>query len=306
MVEKPFIVACIPALNEERTIAKVVLKTMRYVRKVIVLDDGSGDMTGEIAESLGAEVIRHGTNMGYGASLASLFKRACEISPDVVVTLDGDSQHDPDDVPRLAEPVLKGEADIVVGSRFLSGDDLGDEDIPEYRKVGIRAITKLANSTSYGDITDAQSGLRAYSRKALHWVVPTEFGMGASTEILIKAKEAGFKVKEVPVKIDYDVEKPSTRNPFYQGLDVVLSTVRQMSVRRPLVFYGVPGFMSLIVAVFFWVWTLQEFAVSRQVVTNVALIAIGATIVGLMLMTTAMLLWVLVSLMREESNSKRI
>ena len=298
MIEKPFVVACIPAQDEERMIAKVVVNAMRYVSKVVVVDDGSSDMTGEIAERLGAEVIRHERRMGYGAALGSLFKKACEISPDVMVTLDADYQHNPDEIPRLVEPIMKEEADIVVGSRFLGAE--GVKDVPRYRKLGIKLITKLVNSASHGEITDAQSGLRAYSRKALQFIVPSEQGMGASTEILMKAKEAGLKVKEVPVKVNYDVERPSNLNPFYHGLDVFLSTVKHLSIRHPLLFYGVPGFLALVLGAVFWVWTLETFAATGQVITNIALIAIGATMVGLMLLTTAMLLWVLITIIREK------
>jgi len=123
--------------------------------------------------------------------------------------------------------------------------------------------------------------------------------MGASTEILIKAKDGNLKIIEVPIKINYDKDS-STQNPVSHGMDVILSTVKQMSMRRPLLFYGIPGFTSLLVALFFWVWTIQIFAATRQIVTNIALIAIAATIVGLMLLTTAVILWVLVSIIREK------
>ena len=293
---KHVIVACIPAYNEEKTIARVVIEAQKYVDKVLVCDDGSADLTGEIAERLGAEVIRHDRNMGYGAALASLFKRAREMGPDVMVTLDADMQHDPNDIPKLAKPVVDGEADIVVGSRFLSESAEG---IPRGRRLGIRAITKLARAASYKGLTDAQSGFRAYGRKAIELIAPTELGMGASTEILLKAAEKGLRVREVPIKIRYDVERPSTHNPLYHGLEVVLSTVKHMSMRHPLLSYGVPGAVALLVAIAFWVWTLQVFAATRQVVTNIALVAIGATIVGLMLLTTAVILWVIVSVIRE-------
>jgi glycosyltransferase involved in cell wall biosynthesis len=298
MSEKPVILACIPALNKEKTIAKVVVKASKYVSRVIVVDDGSTDMTGEIAERLGAEVIRHERNMGYGAALASLFRRAREIRPDAMVTLDADDQHNPDDIPRLIEPILNGEADIVNSSRFLAGDD---NEAPRYRKWGIKKITELANLTSYKEITDAQSGFRAYNRKAIRLIMPTEQGMGASAEILMKAKDAGLRIKEVPVKIIYNVEEPSTHNPLYHGVDVVLSIVKHFSIRHPLLFYGVPGFLALILATSFWIWTLQTFAATRQVITNIALIAIGATIIGLMLLTTAIMLWALVSVIREKA-----
>jgi glycosyltransferase involved in cell wall biosynthesis len=296
MERKPTIVAAIPAFNEEKTIAKVVIKSAKHVDHVIVCDDGSKDMTGEIAERLGAEVIRHDRNMGYGAALASLFRRAHEIGTDVMVTLDADMQHDPDDIPKLVRPILDGEADIVVGSRFLSE---GSEEVPSSRRLGIKAITRLASAASYKGLTDAQSGFRAYSRKAIELITPTELGMGASTEILLKAAERGLRMKEVPVRVSYNVERPSTHNPLYHGLEVVLSTVKHMSMRHPFLSYGVPGVIALIVAIAFWVWTLQIFAATRQVVTNIALVAIGATIVGLMLLTTSVILWVIVSVIRE-------
>ncbi|MGC8935697.1 MAG: glycosyltransferase family 2 protein, partial [Thermoproteota archaeon] len=151
----------------------------------------------------------------------------------------------------------------------------------------------------YKEITDAQSGFRAYSRKAIHLIVPTEQGMGASTEILLKAKEKSLRIKEVPIKINYRVEKPSTHNPILHGVDVVLGTIKYMSINRPILFYGIPGATALLVAMFFWIWTLQTFAATRQVITNVTLVAIGATLVGLILFTTSVILWVLVSVIRE-------
>jgi glycosyltransferase involved in cell wall biosynthesis len=293
--ERSPIIACIPAYNEEKTIAKVVLKTKKYVDKVIVCDDGSTDMTAEIAEAIGAKVIRHERNKGYGAALASLFKAAREENASAMIILDADLQHNPDDIPKILSSIIKGEADIVIGSRFLDGKGK----LPKYRSLGIKVITKLTKHVSYKDITDAQSGFRAYSREAIHSIIPSEQGMGASTEILLRAKEHGLRIKEIPIEIKYDVEKPSTQNPILHWLDVVLSTVKHLSIKRPLVFYGGPGLTALIVALFFWVWTLQIFASSRQVVTNITLIALGATLIGLMLLTTGVILWVLISVVRD-------
>jgi glycosyltransferase involved in cell wall biosynthesis len=293
--ERSPIIACIPAYNEEKTIAKVILKTKKYVDKVIVCDDGSTDMTAEIAEAIGAKVIKHERNKGYGAALASLFKAAREENASAMITLDADLQHNPDDIPKILSSIIKGEADIVIGSRFLDGKGK----LPKYRSLGIKVITKLTKHVSYKDITDAQSGFRAYSREAIHSIIPSEQGMGASTEILLRAKEHGLRIKEIPIEIKYDVEKPSTQNPILHWLDVVLSTVKHLSIKRPLVFYGGPGLTALIVALFFWVWTLQIFASSRQVVTNITLIALGATLIGLMLLTTGVILWVLISVVRD-------
>ena len=292
--DRVLVVSCIPARDEEETIAQVVIRTLRHVDKVLVCDDGSSDMTGEIASRLGAEVIRHDHNMGYGAALATLFERAIGEGADVVVTLDADGQHNPDDIPRLIEPILRGEMDIVVGSRFLDGED----ETPEYRRYGVKAITGLSKRVSKVSLTDAQCGFRAYNRRALALVKPSEMGMGASTEILLKANEGGLRVKEVPVKTKYD-EKSHNLNPLYHGVDVVLSTVKQWSIRHPLLFYGVPGVVSMIIAAYFWSWSFDTFVRTRAIITNVALIAVATTLVGLMLMTTGIILWVMVSVIRE-------
>ena len=116
--KKPFIVAVIPAFKEEENIAKVVLLTKKYVDLVIVGDDGSDDMTAEIAKALGAIVIRNNKNMGKGYTLKRLFNEALKLGADIIVTLDADGQHDPKYIPKLTEPIINGEADIVIGSRY--------------------------------------------------------------------------------------------------------------------------------------------------------------------------------------------
>ena len=296
--EKPFVVACIPAANEERNLARVILLAQKYVGKVIVCDDGSYDLTGEIARRLGAEVVCHDENMGYGASLRSLFRRAREFNADFVVTLDADGQHDPGDIPVIAKPVLDGKADIVIGSRFL--DEKSQKSVPGYRRKGIGLITKIAKSVSFEHITDAQSGYRAYNKKALSLIDPTELGMGASTEILLKAKEHGLSVAEVPVLINYD-EESNTHNPLSHGVGVILSTVKHLSIQRPLVFYGLPGALAFAIAMGFWVWALQIFARTNALPTNMTLVAVFMTVVGLVLLTTAAILWVIIAVLREQT-----
>ena len=292
----PRVVACIPAFNEEKYIGPVVLRASEYVDLVIVCDDGSSDLTGAIAEGLGAVVVRHERNMGYGAALQSLFKEARRLGADVVVTLDADGQHDPGDISRLVGLLLDaGDVDIVIGSRFVGG---GGSEAPGWRENGIRLITGLVSNDGLS-VTDAQSGFRVYSRRALDVLTLVEQGMGVSTEILLKAGERGLRVAEAPINIRYD-EGSSTHNPVVHGLDVVLSTVKYLSIRRPLLFYGVPGFIALCVAAVFWGITLRMFAMTRTISTNVALVALGGTIVGLMLMTTGIILWVLISVVREK------
>ncbi|MEM0505895.1 MAG: glycosyltransferase family 2 protein [Thermosphaera sp.] len=294
--KKPYIIACIPAYNEEKTIAKVILRTKKHVDKIIVCDDGSTDMTAEIAEALGAEVIRHDRNMGYGAAISSLFRKAKHENPDIMITLDADGQHDPDDIPLLIQPILSGEADIVIGSRFLTSED----EAPKYRKLGIKIINLL---TGVGDIniTDSQSGFRAYSRKALQKIFPVEMGMGASTEIILKAVQSRLKLKEVPAHISYKVEQPSSLNPIFHGLDVVLSTIKHHSIRHPLIFYGVPGVISLLISLIAGAVLVILFNTTRYFSIPWALIAIGFGIAGVVLCSTAILLWILISILRSQS-----
>lgn len=275
----------------------MIVATLPYVQKIIVCDDGSRDMTATIAEALGAEVIRHYKNSGYGASLRSLFKAAHKINADIMVTLDADGQHDPSFIPALISPIVRRETDIVIGSRFIGKG--GKEKIPGYRQKGIKIINALAKSASYSNITDTQSGLRAYSWHAIEVLCPSEFGMGASTEILIKAKENHLNVCEVPAIITYD-EGSSTKNPIHHGGEVIASTIKQMSIKKPMLFYGIPGITFIMLGVAFGFWGIELFARSHVLSANIVIIAIGLVIFGLLFMSTAVILWVLVSLIREK------
>jgi len=215
---KPLIVACIPAYNEEYTIGGIVDQALKHTDLVLVCDDGSSDLTGVIAEKLGAVVIRHKRKLGYGVALKTLFTATNRLGADIVVTLDGDGQHDPHDIPRLVTALKASDVDIVIGSRFLSNNS----DTPKWRKLGIWLITKLVNFQI--KLTDAQSGYRAYNKRALESFVLTKHGMSASTEILLKAGENKLKVFEIPIKISYD-KRPSSHNPVVQGTEIVLSTM---------------------------------------------------------------------------------
>ncbi|MFX0135399.1 MAG: glycosyltransferase family 2 protein [Candidatus Hodarchaeota archaeon] len=291
-----FVVACIPAFNEEKNIGGVIIRALKYVDRVVICDDGSSDLTGEIAMGLGAIVVRHERNMGYGVALKSSFQEAIKLGADIIVTLDGDGQHDPKEIPRLLKRLGTGDVEIVIGSRFLVG---GGTNAPKWREAGIKMITGLTSNKEL-EVTDAQSGFRAFNRKALESLVLTEEGMGISTEILLKAGENGLKVAEVPVNISYS-EGSSTHNPVFHGVDVVLNTIKHISMRRPLLFYGLPGLVSMGIAAVFWAITLRIYASTKAISTNITLIALSATFVGLILMTTAIIIWVLISVIREKN-----
>ena len=227
MRDGPAVIACIPAHNEEDTIGHVVSEARKYVDLVVVCDDGSTDSTYKTARSAGAVVVRHRSNLGYGAALRTLFQVARKLDPDVMVTLDGDGQHDPRFIPRLIKPVLAGRADIVVGSRFL-----GQTEMPAYRGFGVKVITWPVRLAAYPTLRDAQSGFRAYSRRAIHVIRVTEPGMGASTEILLRAAAHGLRLEEVPVRINYAGIAPRT-SPIKHGLSVLLTTVK-WAIRKHL------------------------------------------------------------------------
>lgn len=299
---KPLVVVGIPAFNEERTIARVVLKAQRYADVVVVCDDGSTDLTAEIAERLGAEVIRHGRNLGYGAAIQTLFRRARELGADVLVTLDGDGQHDPDEIPFVIKPVLDGVTDIAVGSRFVGGRAEG---IPWYRRFGIKLLTRLVNSVSKYGVRDAQSGFRAYGRRALEELSLLEDGMGVSVEILMEAKKKGLRVCEVPASCSYGDFKTSTYNPLRHGASVVMSIVRLVVEERPLLLLGVPGIISLVFGAFFGAWMLHIYAVEHHIVTNIALAAIAFTLLGFFCLSTAITLYAIARLTEKINKNKQ-
>ena len=286
----------IPVYNEEKNIASLIVKLKKLGYDIIVCNDGSTDLTAEIAEKMGVIVVNHPKNLGYGAGIRSIFLKAKELDIDILVTFDGDGQHRTEDISKIIEPILKGEADIVIGSRFLNDDST----VPDYRKIGIKTITGLTNIVTKKKITDSQSGFRAYNKKAIQEITPSDYGMGVSTEILIKADKKSLKITEVPIIILYNGDT-STHNPVSHGFSVILSTIKFISVEHPLKFYGIPGIIFLTVGLFFTVWTLQEFTNSRKIITNIALIAAGSSIVGIIFMMTATILYSVVSVIRERN-----
>ena len=285
--------ALLPAYDEEETIARVVLLAQKHVDEVVVVDDGSDDMTGLIAERVGAKVLSHKRNLGKGAAFSTGFRYARQSEADVVVTLDCDGQHNPDEIPSVVDPILKGEADIVIGSRRFSNG------IPMYRRFGGRFLDHLTGVSVSGAVVDAQSGFRAYSRKALERLTTAESGMGVDSEILMRAKEANLQIIEVPTEVRYDGPKTSKHNPLYHALDVFFSVIKFVSIRHPLMFYGGLSIIMFGVAIVFGVQTLDYYARWGRVITNLALISVSAGILGFVSLTTAIILFSLVTVLRE-------
>jgi glycosyltransferase involved in cell wall biosynthesis len=292
----PRILVCIPAFNEAKNIADIIQNAKSHATEVIVYDDGSVDNTDEVAKAAGATVIRSSINKGYGNAIKALFQIAKERNADIMVTLDSDGQHNADQIPSVIEPIVNDGIDLVIGSRFLSDQD--KQKVPMYRSVGIRTITKLTRAASYNNITDAQSGFRAYSKNALSKLNLFEEGMAVSTEILLRAKEKNMLIREVPVMVNYNVEKPSTHNPLTHGIGILYNVIQFISLRHPLAFYGIPGIVLLLVAVLFMSKSLELFSATRYVSTNMIIIATGTALIGVVLLSTGAILYTLIALLK--------
>jgi len=292
------IIIGIPAFNEEKNIASIITKLRNITETIIVCNDGSSDLTSEISERMGAIVINHEKNLGYGGAIRSIFLKAKELDGDVLVTFDADGQHRIEDIENVIKPITNQEADLVIGSRFL---DESEKEVPQYRKVGIKVITKITNASIKEQITDSQSGFRAYSKKIVNELNPSELGMGISTEILIKASSKNFKIVEVPIKILYSGDT-SKHNPVSHGSSVILSTIKYTSIEHPLKFYGIPSMIFFIIGLSFTYLSAQYYAEIGRLNTNLTIVAAGTVMIAVVLLISSILLYTLVSVVRENTQ----
>jgi glycosyltransferase involved in cell wall biosynthesis len=235
------VVAAIPCYNEANYIGDVVRRTVPHVDAVVVVDDGSSDGTVEAARAAGAQVRQHETNRGPGAAARTCLEVGRELGADVLVTLDGDGQHDPDEIPAVVAPVLNAEAnlpggaDVVIGSRFLGGYN----NVARYRKFGIDVITFLYNVGSREKITDSQSCFRAYGRRALEMLQITENGFGFSVETLVQARNVNLRIWEASISCIYHEESHSM-NPVLHGVGVALMVIKHRSLTALGLWNGQP------------------------------------------------------------------
>jgi len=282
--QHPDVVAAIPCFNEELFIGSVALKARDYVDLVVVIDDGSTDKTAMVAGKAGAIVISHGSNKGKGAAVSSAFEYANKAGCKALVILDGDGQHDPAYIPSLVKPVLEDKADMVVGSRYLEIKT----HIPRVRKLGQRVLTFSTNLGSRVKLTDSQSGLRAFSPKAMQTFSFVERGLSVESEMQFLASDAGLRVTEVPIGIGYYGK--AKRSPLAHGIGVLNSIMGLISRRIPLFFFGVPGLVML--AFGFW----EGFRVIRGYDTThvfwlgPALIAVLLCVIGALSVFTGVIL----------------
>ena len=281
------IIVAMPAYNEQKYIGSIVLQAQQYADEVIVIDDGSTDRTAKIAELAGATVIRHGENKGYGAAIQTILAKAEKRAPDILVLLDADSQHDPDEIPSLTRAISEG-YDLVIGSRKIQR-----QDIPPFRRTGQKVLSYLTRILSGRRLSDTESGFRAFSRQAIAVLEPKEKGMAISAEIVSEATVKGLRVTEVPITAIY-TKNGSTLNPVRHGFGVLRRIMVMISERRPLLFFGLCGIISIAFGIFNGVIVVQTLNERMILQTGTALMSMMFITIGVLCIFTGIILDVLV------------
>lgn len=290
------VIAIIPAYNEGPYIGSVVLNTKEYVDRVVVVDDGSKDDTARIAELAGAIVIKHEQNKGYGASLKTCFDTAKKIGADIMVILDGDCQHQPSYIRNLIQPIMVEGFDVVIGSRFLND---AKNNIPLYRKFGMKILDFFTIYISKQKVSDSQSGFRAYSKRAIDTIKITNTNMAAGSEILISARQNNLKIKEIPISIRYDVGKPS-QNPISHGISIIISLIKLIGEKHALLFFGSIGISIASIGLIAGVWVIKTYNTVHVLPIGTALISVLFTLMGFYLMSTGIILYVIGDIIKNK------
>jgi glycosyltransferase involved in cell wall biosynthesis len=278
------IVALIPAYNEERFIGSLVLAVRAYVEHVVVVDDGSSDRTGEIAQRAGASVVRHAMNHGKAAAVNTGFSYLRQFNPTAVVLLDGDGQHCADDIPTLLAPITTDEADVVIGSRFLEVRS----SIPTYRQVGQHSLTLVTNLASGVNVSDSQSGFRAFSALALGHLSFEQGGFSLESEMQFLARDHRLRIIEVPIKVIY--AEPAKRNPVSHGVQVLNGILHLVGQTRPLLFFGVAGLGIFLAGTLLGLYIIDIYARTHDLAVGYGLVTVVLCVVGVLLLFAGVIL----------------
>ena len=282
-------IACIPAYNEEKSIHKVVKDSFQFVDKVIVCDDGSNDKTAEEAKKAGAIIITHKKNSGKGSALRSLFDYVKESKFDVLITIDGDGQFFPKEIPKLITPITKNGYDVVIGNR-----DNGKTEMPKYRKFGNAVLDKMTNAASELPFNDTQSGFRAYSKKAIEQIKFLSDGYASDSEILIDASKKRLRITEEKIQVKYNTEgKTSTQHPVSHSTGVIIKLIELIAVKSPLKYLGIPGIILVIIGIYYAGVVITIFNESNYFSVPTSLIALGSFVIGLVLVLGSLILVVI-------------
>tara|TARA_B100001013_G_scaffold325962_1_gene238294 strand:- start:50 stop:931 length:882 start_codon:yes stop_codon:yes gene_type:complete len=290
------ILTCIPAFNEGKVIDEVIKKCLKFSDQVVVCDDGSTDDTYEIADAAGAHVIRHDVNIGKGEALRTLFKFAIHSKNDIIVTIDGDGQFLPEEIPKLVSDIEEKKSDIVIGYRF---DDATD--MPNYRRFGNKMLDKMANMVTELSVSDTQSGYRAYSKDIIGKLNFNIKGFGADVEILIDAANKGFRISEQKVTVIYNTgSDTSTKNPISHAGEVVTTILERIAIKSPLKYLGIPGIVAIVLGIYF---ALDVFITYN----NTGYFSLPFTLIGATFLVLGLILFLMATMLfsvSKRSNKK--
>lgn len=273
----------IPAYNEARSVGSIVLQAKQYCDEVIVVDDGSTDKTARIAELAGAIVIRHDVNTGKGAAVQTIMAEARKRNPEVLILLDADSQHNPDEIPDLVGRVSEG-YDVVIGSRQAQR-----EKTPTYRRIGQKVLLRSGRLIARHGVSDSESGFRALSAKAIDELELKEKGFAVESEMLARASDKGLKMGEVPISNIY-TDDGSTLNPIRHGLDVLNRIMIMISQRRPLFFFGMLGAVLLAVGLIIGLRVLNIALATRELLIGSTMLTVLFLVAGMLSVFTGVIL----------------
>ncbi len=284
----------IAAFNEEATIGSVVHLARREADRVIVVDDGSSDRTTQVATDAGAEVIRLEQNGGKGQALQAGFPVAADGSR-VIVTLDGDGQHDPAQLGRLAAPILAGDADMVIGSRFVDGAKSGAGTL---RRGAQKALSGASASAGRVRTTDSESGFRAFEASLPGKMELREAGFGIEWAMLQEAAKLNARITEVPIDVSYAVRR--SHNPLVHLWSLVTAILRFVQRERPLMFLGLPGGLSLLLGIFLGYQTASNYyGGTGEFWPGKAMLSLLFTLLGTILLVAGLVLDAVARLIRD-------
>lgn len=228
------VIVVIPAYNEEKTIGEVIMQIFNIqfpISKILVVDDGSSDLTQDVARHAGATVISHPVNRGLGAALSTGIAAALKLitynsinHPAIIVTLDADGQHDPNEIPAVIEPVVKGEAEVVIGSRFAAKPHTNSglaAAMPWHRQVA-NFCGNFFTWLLFGIwVSDSQSGFRAFSANAARKLCLRTSTMEVSSEIIREVARLKLRLAEVPITVKYTEYSLAKGQGFFRGLQTL-------------------------------------------------------------------------------------
>ncbi|MFP5021085.1 glycosyltransferase family 2 protein [Pseudonocardia phyllosphaerae] len=214
----------IPVFNEQTVIADVVTEVRTVFPNVVCVDDGSRDDSAGCIATTPAHLVRHPINLGQGASLQTGIDYALRRGAERICTFDADGQHDVQDAARMAQIVRDGQADVVLGSRFLEST----EPVPPLKRLVLRTVAALSPASRKLELTDAHNGLRVLSRAAAEQLTITMNGMAHASEIVAALARSSLKVVEVPVTIRYTEYSRSKGQSLFNGVNILFDlSVRQ-------------------------------------------------------------------------------